>query len=304
MGKSQHKGKVIIGMDTKVTCDIPKYFTTGTHIITGGLGGFGLELAKWLGERGATSVILTSRSGIRNGWQKRYVDQMELNGMEVIISKLDIRDIKQTNELLKLKNNVKGIWHLAMVLRDTTLNNMTDKDWEISVGTKSAIINLHNGCTKLNLDLQTFCSFSSVSNRFGNVGQTNYAWGNSVGEQICKKRVQSKLPGLAIQWGIIGDVGVAATDDNAIVTMNLGMEAQPIDSCFQYLNNMLCYGGTNENNCIITCYQNATPIKTTKTSTKSLLESILDVLGVQIDDVTDKTTLVALGIDSLQSVLV
>lgn len=38
-----------------------------SYIITGGLGGFGLELAQWLIERGARKLVLTSRSGIRNG---------------------------------------------------------------------------------------------------------------------------------------------------------------------------------------------------------------------------------------------
>lgn len=38
-----------------------------SYIITGGLGGFGLELAQWLMERGARKLVLTSRSGIRNG---------------------------------------------------------------------------------------------------------------------------------------------------------------------------------------------------------------------------------------------
>lgn len=43
---------------------------TKSYIITGGLGGFGLELAQWLVERGAQKIILTSRSGIRTGKQK------------------------------------------------------------------------------------------------------------------------------------------------------------------------------------------------------------------------------------------
>lgn len=43
---------------------------TKSYIITGGLGGFGLELAQWLIERGAQKLVLTSRSGIRTGEQK------------------------------------------------------------------------------------------------------------------------------------------------------------------------------------------------------------------------------------------
>lgn len=43
---------------------------THSYIITGGLGGFGLELAQWLTERGTRKLVLTSRSGIRNGKAK------------------------------------------------------------------------------------------------------------------------------------------------------------------------------------------------------------------------------------------
>ena len=38
-----------------------------SYIITGGLGGFGLELGHWLVERGVQKLVLTSRSGIRTG---------------------------------------------------------------------------------------------------------------------------------------------------------------------------------------------------------------------------------------------
>lgn len=40
-----------------------------SYVITGGLGGFGLELAQWLVLRGARKLVLTSRSGIRTGEQ-------------------------------------------------------------------------------------------------------------------------------------------------------------------------------------------------------------------------------------------
>lgn len=53
---------------TRTACDPYK-----TYIITGGLGGFGLELSKWLIERGAKYLVLTSRSGIKTGYQRRYV---------------------------------------------------------------------------------------------------------------------------------------------------------------------------------------------------------------------------------------
>lgn len=38
-----------------------------SYVILGGLGGFGLELAHWLVQKGVQKLVLTSRSGIRTG---------------------------------------------------------------------------------------------------------------------------------------------------------------------------------------------------------------------------------------------
>ena len=53
----------------KLTESLPRYFChpDKSYLIIGGLGGFGLELAQWLASRGATKLILTSRSGVTSG---------------------------------------------------------------------------------------------------------------------------------------------------------------------------------------------------------------------------------------------
>ncbi|KAF7247500.1 Fatty acid synthase [Varanus komodoensis] len=81
MAQGKHIGKVVIKVheeeekcptkETKLT-QLPAISRTScpphkSYIITGGLGGFGLELAQWLIERGAKKLVLTSRSGIRTG---------------------------------------------------------------------------------------------------------------------------------------------------------------------------------------------------------------------------------------------
>ena len=47
-----------------------------------------------------------------------------------------------------------------------------------------------------------------MSSGRGNAGQTNYGFANSAMERICEERMKSGLPGIAIQWGAIGDVGL------------------------------------------------------------------------------------------------
>ena len=47
-----------------------------TYIITGGLGGFGLALAEWLVHKGARSLMLTSKRGLRTGEQCAIVQRL------------------------------------------------------------------------------------------------------------------------------------------------------------------------------------------------------------------------------------
>lgn len=58
-------------------------------------------------------------------------------------------------------------------------------------------------------ELQHFVLFSSITCGYGNVGQTNYGMFNAVGERICqRRRHRENLPGLAIEWGAVGNVGI------------------------------------------------------------------------------------------------
>ena len=88
-----------------------------TYIITGGLGGFGLELASWMIERGARIIILTSRSGkIKTGYQARKLKIFHDLGAKVSISSADICDIQETDTLLQSTDTpIGGIFHLAVV---------------------------------------------------------------------------------------------------------------------------------------------------------------------------------------------
>lgn len=54
-----------------------------SYVITGGLGGFGLALALWLTQRGARSLLLTSKRGLRTGAQARAVRQLRSRGVRV-----------------------------------------------------------------------------------------------------------------------------------------------------------------------------------------------------------------------------
>lgn len=91
-----------------------------TYIITGGLGGFGLELAQWLVERGAKKLVLTSRSGVTTGYQARKLRRWAQIGAIVQVLKLDASDAQQARQLVEEATKmgpVGAVFNLAMVSR-------------------------------------------------------------------------------------------------------------------------------------------------------------------------------------------
>jgi fatty acid synthase len=82
------------------------------------LGGFGLELADWLVLRGARKLVLSSRSGVRTGYQSLRIRLWRSYGATVVISLADITTESGVTELLSDANRlgqVEAIFNLAMV---------------------------------------------------------------------------------------------------------------------------------------------------------------------------------------------
>jgi fatty acid synthase len=85
---------------------------------TGGLGGFGLELADWFVSRGARKLVLTSRTGMKTGYQSLRVRIWRSYGTTVVISLADITTEGGVKALLSEANKlgqVDAIFNLAVV---------------------------------------------------------------------------------------------------------------------------------------------------------------------------------------------
>ena len=82
------------------------------------MGGFGLELADWLVLRGARKLVLSSRTGIRTGYQSLRVRLWRSYGANVVISLADITTESGVTDLLSDANRlgqVDAIFNLAVV---------------------------------------------------------------------------------------------------------------------------------------------------------------------------------------------
>ncbi|XP_069124449.1 fatty acid synthase-like isoform X2 [Argopecten irradians] len=269
-----------------------------SYIITGGLGGFGIELAQWLIDQGARNIMLVSRSGVKNSYQARKLLLWKDEGVTVRISNDDIRTAAGTKDLFdeaQSLGDVAGVFHLAMVLKDGLFENQSIENYKAVCEAKIDVV--------MNLDLETrnrcketldwFVVFSSVSSGFGNAGQTNYGFANAVMERVCEERSAVGLPGLAIQWGAIGDVGVAS--DKTVVG---GTLPQRLVSCLEVLGTLL-----HQQHPVVSSY---VPTQTDDLGTqaqgqkKDITTAVLQVIGIQPGNLpsSDKP-LADIGLDSL-----
>lgn len=228
-----------------------------SYIITGGLGGVGLELALWLAEHGAKKLILTSRSGIKTAYQARKLKMLQASNVDVIVSNLDVSQESQAHELVDMAVNnfnmdsiasreIGGILHLAVVIRDCKFESQTVKRFQTVMGPKSTgALNLDKALCHLstlgyNVRQTLFVVFSSACSGLGHATQSSYGFANSSMERLCEDRQEQGLHGLAIQWGAIGDVGVLHNMMRGQDVKSIGgTRSQPLHSCLASLETIL-----------------------------------------------------------------
>ncbi len=218
--QSKHIGKVVLNMQNQEVPVVParkkSFHTEATYLITGGTGGLGLQIAKWLSAKGIRHLVLVSRRGAHTDEAKQAIAEMERQGTTILAAAVDVSDETQVAQLIDQINTtcppLRGIFHGAMVLDDGFLVDMTRSRFEKVMAPKVAgALNLHIYTKEQPLDF--FISFSSISSLIGNVGQANYVAANAFLDAFAHYRRAKGLPATTINLGVLSEVGVVARNE-------------------------------------------------------------------------------------------
>ena len=298
IGTGKHVGKVLLDMTSVLPETITnRFYTKGTHLIVGGLGGFGMVLAEWLVKRGATHLILLSRKGVKSGEQKLFLQQLHAKYDDITVetSTADLTSFEEAQSFIKTCPPLTGIYNLALVLNDTYYEGMNKEKWEETIHCKVKITAHLDALTREH-PISEFVVFSSIAVH-GNPGQTNYAFANNYLEQVCYDRRKAGKPALAIEWGAVGNVGFVAKQSRiADILTLLGTDLQSIDSCIHYLES--CLLSDHVVNVVYRVHEK--DHKTTLEKT-GVMTKIGQILKIDLAKVPLNATLTSLGMDSLQS---
>ena len=250
MQQSGHIGKIVLTPPTSKHARKPatpvELHADATYLIVGGFGGFGLETAKWLTEKGARNLVITSRRGAATDEAKQAVAELEAAGVTVRAAACDVADRAATEALLaEIKAELpplRGVLHTAMVLDDALIANL-DRD-RIEKVLAPKIAGAHN-LDQLTRDcaLDLFVLFSSATTIVGNPGQANYVAANAYLEALARQRRAAGLAGLAVAWGAIADAGYLArnTDVNDMLSRKLGRHALGVREALDGLGALLAH---------------------------------------------------------------
>lgn len=250
MQKAQHMGKIVVrsaalsreragwsksGQEGEQSVPEAMAVLGGTWLVSGGLGGFGLALARHLAERGVSSLVLASRRGMATPGAEDLVRKFADRGVALEIVACDMTDKAAVQDLLsRLESensdlpSLEGIIHTAAVFDDKALGNMDEASFERVLAPKFiGAWNLHEATREIS-SLKHFVLFSSISTMLGNPGQGNYVAANAGLEGLTKLRSEEGLPCTCLAWGPIGDVGYLTRHEDVKQSLGRRLGAAPL----------------------------------------------------------------------------
>ncbi|MCP2170438.1 Acyl transferase domain-containing protein [Goodfellowiella coeruleoviolacea] len=204
-------GRRLVHAAADSEADSREWTPRGTVLVTGGTGGLGAHVARWLAGNGAEHLLLVSRSGpAAEGAEELHAALTEL-GAEVTIAACDVSDRAALADLLAslpAHHPLTAVVHTAAVLDDAVLDALSLDQVDRVLRVKAqAAVNLHE--LTRDLDLSTFVLFSSLAGTYGGAGQGNYAPGNAFLDAFAQYRRAAGLPATSIGWGHWAGGGMA-----------------------------------------------------------------------------------------------
>ncbi|NEC67591.1 type I polyketide synthase [Streptomyces sp. SID9727] len=220
MARAQHTGKLVLTWPARGTDilpvlpeDVPVVRPDASYLITGGLGGLGLLVARWLARRGAAAVVLNSRTTPSAAVRADLAAITADFGTRIDVVSGDLAEPDVADRLVGAAADtgrpLRGVVHAAAVVEDATADNISpsllERVWRPKA---TGAWKLHHAVEGHQLDW--WVAFSSAASLLGNPGQGAYAAANAWLDEFASWRREQGLPATCVNWGPWAQVGRGA----------------------------------------------------------------------------------------------
>ena len=183
------------------------------YLITGGMGGLGLLVTRWMADHGARKFALLGRRP-PSAEASEVLESLRASGVQAETYAVDIAQSSELAEvfhrILAMQGPVCGIMHLAGVLDDGILAQQSwDRFAKVLAPKTLGAWNLHHLALQSG-PLDFFVLFSSFASVTGSFGQSNYAAANAVLDALAHYRRAQGLTATSLNWGGWAEAGMAA----------------------------------------------------------------------------------------------
>jgi acyl-CoA synthetase (AMP-forming)/AMP-acid ligase II/thioesterase domain-containing protein/NADP-dependent 3-hydroxy acid dehydrogenase YdfG/acyl carrier protein len=182
--------------------------TGGCYLLTGGLGGIGEEIAKYLLEKYQAQLIIVGRTPLSAAKLNTFEKLQQLGG-NVIYEVIDIGDQTAIAKISHISDNLDGVIHLAGVSHESLIELETSSGLAETLHPKvfgtwilHQLIKDHPDCI--------FINFSSVNGFFGGTSAGSYAAANSFLDAFSNyQRNNSSLRSYCLAWSMWEETGMS-----------------------------------------------------------------------------------------------
>ncbi|MEV0350910.1 type I polyketide synthase [Nonomuraea sp. NPDC050680] len=185
----------------------------GAYVITGGLGGLGLAVARGLADTGRQPRLLLLG---RHAADRHDAELAEIRalGAECRIEACDVTDVDALRRVIDQASDsfggINGVFHLAGVAGGGMLQFRTREQVSRTLAPKVhgtlALVEVLRG----RADLDFFVAFSSRAALRGLVGSADYAAANAFLDAVVRRQPLAGCASMAINWPSWAEVGMAA----------------------------------------------------------------------------------------------
>ena len=225
IARGRQTGKVVVTMEGHSVSALPAAGLVlnpqRVYLITGGASGFGLELARWLTEKGARKLVLASRSGPKSDYDRHWIEALRKGGTEIVLPRVDLGSAEAVRELLiqaRLMGEIGGVIHGAAVLEDSTVGNLDRTSFRRVFDAKArGAWNLHQALAADSPDF--FLCLSSISSVFGLPGQSSYSAANNFLDKLTLYRNQRNQAAQSVNLGVLGQYAGMSKEGGSVLNV-------------------------------------------------------------------------------------
>ncbi|WP_237773861.1 type I polyketide synthase, partial [Actinosynnema sp. ALI-1.44] len=186
----------------------------GSVLVTGGTSGVGAITARWVAGRGASRVVLTSRSGPAAAGVAELASSIVAGGSAVDVVACDVADRTAVEQLLGRIDatgpELSSVMHAAGVGDRRAVTEMETADLSQLLSAKAGGAAVLDELTA-GRELDAFVLFSSGAGVWGSGGLSGYAAANAYLDALCDSRRSWGLVASSVAWGLWAGVGMAAS---------------------------------------------------------------------------------------------